>query len=166
MPAKPKPQKSERPKHKKASKISIDSADRFFSLCVRERADWTCECCGKKYEPEYTDEGLPKNQGLHCSHYFGRANKALRWFGLNAFAHCYGCHSKFEGSPHEFMLWVLGRLGQELYDLLCEKSKDMAYGRDNQRRRSEIGEHYKRELAVMTHLRNSGKTGRIEFVSW
>jgi hypothetical protein len=165
---KPKPEKTsvKRRKKSKPSKISIDAADRFFSLCVRERADWTCECCGKKYEPEYTDDGLPKNMGLHCSHYYGRANKAVRWTGMNAWAHCYGCHSKFEGNPHNFKEWVLVQLGQEYYDLLNELSLSMDQGRENYRMRPQIGEYYKLQLERMMKERENGKAGRIEFVSW
>jgi len=44
--------------------MKITPADKYFSLCIRERSDWTCEYCGNGYRH--------KPQGLHCSHLFSR----------------------------------------------------------------------------------------------
>ena len=157
MPAKPKPTKA------KKSKIARLDPDVWFSLCVRERVDWTCEACGKKYEPWFTTKGIPANPGLHCSHYIGRANYAVRFDPLNANAHCYGCHSKFEGNPHNFMMWKFEKLGGHLYDILIEKSNNLMLGKQARHDKQEIAAHYKAEFERMRELRNNGKVGRIEF---
>jgi hypothetical protein len=155
---KPKPKPSPAPK--RAKKLDPDY---FFSLCVRERADWTCQACGKKYEPWTGSNGYPANPGLHCSHYIGRANYAVRHDPINVVAHCYGCHAKFEGNPHVFMTWTLERLGQKLYDILIEKSNDIMLGKQARQQKQEIASHYKEQFETMQLLRKDGKLGRIDF---
>lgn len=157
MPAKPKPKKS------KARKQAKPAPDYWFSLCVRERAGWNCEGCGKHYEPFTSAKGHPANPGLHCSHYIGRANYATRFEPMNADAHCYSCHAKFEGNPHEFMTWKQGRLGQEKYDILIEKSNDIMLGKEARMSKREIADHFKSEFEKMMVHRNSGSIGRINF---
>lgn len=165
MAAKPKPTKATRKKIKtKPKKIRRLDPDFWFSLCVRERADWTCQACGKRYEPIYSERtGLPGNIALHCSHYIGRANYAVRFDPMNADAHCYGCHSKFEGNPHNFMVWKSEKLGTNLYDMLIEKSNNIELGRQGRKEKQEIAEHYKAEFFRMQELRRSGAMGRINF---
>lgn len=162
--SKPKPvkqaKKSKKPVAKKEPKLDPDY---FFSLCVRERADWTCQACGKKYVPWTGKNGYPANPGLHCSHYIGRANYAVRFDKHNVDAHCYGCHSKFEGNPHNFMAWKYEQLGGILYDILIEKSNDIMLGKQARQQKQEIARHYKAQYELMRELRNNGKLGRIDF---
>lgn len=158
----PKPKPTPKPKGK-PRKIAILDPDVWFSLCVRERADWTCQACGKQYTPWFTAKGIPANPGLHCSHYVGRGNYAVRFDPDNAVAHCYGCHVKFEGNPHNFMVWTLERLGQTLYDILIEKSNDLMLGKEARRSKAEIAAHYKAEFERMRSERDNGKVGRINF---
>ena len=101
-----KPKKGKLPTKRKAK----PNPDYWFSLCVRERAGWNCESCGKHYESWVGKNGEPANPALHCSHYIGRANYAVRFEPLNVNAHCYYCHSQFEGNPHEFKEWKLKQL--------------------------------------------------------
>lgn len=162
MVAKPKPTRATRSRikvkavepKKKAKKIKIEEADYWFSLCVRERANWTCEACGKYYEPWTSVKGQPANPGLHCSHYIGRANKAVRFEPLNANAHCYGCHTKFEGNPHEFKEWKIEQLGQEKYDIVIEKSKSIVLGRQAYKEKEQIAEHFKEQFKRMQSARS------------
>lgn len=158
---KPAPKPTKKPKAKR--KIAILDPDTWFSLCVRERADWTCQSCGKKYEPWYTAKGIPANPGLHCSHYIGRGNYAVRFDPYNADSHCYGCHQKFESNPHNFMTWKLEQLGDHLYDILIEKSNSLMLGKESRQSKKEIAAHYKEEFERMRELRNNGKVGRINF---
>ena len=160
--SKPKPTKAMRPKKSKAKKIQRLDPDVWFSLCVRERSDWTCQKCGKKYEPWYTAKGIPANPGLHCSHYIGRGNYSVRFDPMNADAHCYGCHSKFEGNPHQFMMWKFEQLGI-LYDILIENSENIMLGKQARREKQEIAEHYKAEFERMRNERANGKIGRVNF---
>jgi len=171
MVAAPKPPKREKKARKpilhkskrKAKKIIILDPDMWFSLCVRERAEWTCQKCGKTYEPWITVKGLPANQGLHCSHYIGRGNYSVRFEPFNADAHCYGCHQKFESNPHLFRLWKSEQLGPERYEILIEKSNDLLLGKQARREKREIAAHYKAEFERMRELRCNGKAGRINF---
>ena len=157
---------SMKPKPLKKPKIKKLDPDYFFSLCVRTRANWTCEACGKHYEPFYTSAGYPANPGLHTSHYIGRANYAVRFEPINADAECYGCHAKHEGNPHAFMTWKLERLGKSLYDVLIEKSNNIILGKQARREKQEIAEHFKAEFERMKALRDNGKVGRIKFVGY
>ena len=160
---KPKPAPRIKVKKSKAKKVQRLDPDVWFSLCIRERADWTCQKCGKKYEPWYTEKGIPANPGLHCSHYIGRGNYSVRFDPMNADAHCYGCHSKFEGNPHAFSTWKTEQLGGILYDVLIEKSEDSSLGKIARREKAQIAEHYKAEFERMRKLRSEGKIGRINF---
>lgn len=138
--------------------IKTTSADAWFSKCVRERADWTCQLCGKKYEY--------KSQGLHCSHFVGRGNYSVRFHELNAFAHCFGCHSRI-GSDHiGFTQHYLEEYGQGAYDLLTEARNDIDLGREMKRSLKEIAKHYKLEHERQREQRNAGKTGWLEFVNY
>jgi len=163
--AKPKPTKGMRmkPKKKAVKREPKLDPDQWFSLCVRERAGWTCQACGKHYEPWQSTKGLPANPGLHCSHYVGRANYATRFDPLNVDAHCYGCHAKFEGNPHVFMTWKFEQLGGIVYDLLIEKSNNIMLGKTARREKQEIAKHYKAEFERMQALRSKGVIGRINF---
>ena len=162
---KPKPTKQMRIKAKKKLVLKVKKLDpdQWFSLCVRERAGWNCQACGKHYEPWESAKGLPANPGLHCSHYVGRANYATGFDPLNVDAHCYGCHAKFEGNPHIFMGWKFEQLGGVLYDLLIEKSNNVILGKQARREKQQIAEHYKSEFERMQRLRSKGVVGRINF---
>ncbi len=163
MIGKPKPLKSDRPKKSKTVKVKKLDPDYFFSLCVRERADWICQSCGKKYMPWEGQNGYPANPGLHCSHYFGRAIYATRFDPINVFAHCYFCHTTFEGNPHVFKEWVLYKLGQGAYDILLEKSTNRELEQQARHEKQQIAEHYRKEFAKMMEARSNGHIGRLNF---
>lgn len=96
--------------------IKITPADSSFSKCIRKRAHWRCERCGAAYTPSCT--------GLHCSHFHGRANWAVRFHPDNASALCMGCHSYFGANPHEHKEFFLTRLGDGMYQILLELKRD------------------------------------------
>ena len=159
--AKPKPEKQKKTKRVPVAKRKKLDPDYWFSLCVRERAGWTCQSCGKHYEPVISNNtGLPGNPGLHCSHYIGRANYSVRFDPNNADAHCYGCHAKFEGNPHVFKEWKCARLENTLYEILIEKSNNIMLGKQARREKQKIAEHYKAEFERM----NSG--GDKQFIGY
>ena len=131
--------------------------DAVFSDLIRERADWTCEVCGK----EFPDR---KGAGLHCSHYFGRRGASTRHFGDNCYAHCYACHQKLGSRPHDFRSWVYEQLGVTRYDeLVLRANKPRKYTKADNKDRLE---HFKAQLAYMRKRRMNGETGYIEFVEW
>ena len=72
--------------------------DVVFSNLVRYRDNWTCQRCGKKYQP--------LSSGLHCSHFYGRRSWATRIEPANAMALCYGCHVHVGSDPIDHVkLW-------------------------------------------------------------
>ena len=136
--------------------------DKWFSKCVRERAEWTCEKCKKVYtEGQITG----KAQGLDCSHYFGRGSgNLMRHYGSNAFAHCRGCHQHLGSNPHEFAVWVKDQLGDVRYDELVRRK-----GRTCKRpkvEQDEMRDHFKAQYEYLRRRRDKGETGYIDFVEW
>lgn len=75
-----------------------------------------CSRCHTKYDPEDC-------QGLHVSHFWGRAVWTTRLDEENVDFHCHGCHAYFEGRPHEHREWKIKQLGQERYDLLTLRAR-------------------------------------------
>lgn len=107
-------------------KVKIDKADRVFSQYIRTRDNWTCQRCGKRYEPP--------TSALHCSHFMGRGKEATRFDEDNADAMCYGCHRYFTAQPAEHYLWQVKTKGQDKVDDIIlrsgkyhKKDRDAAY---------------------------------------
>lgn len=136
-------------------------ADNAFSLCVRERDNWTCQSC-KKHYPQSAAEG--KGQGLDCSHHIGRRNWSVRLDRDNGECLCYGCHSHYGGTERR----ARKVLGDGLYDILYERSQDIELGRMYRKTKGkgDIAKHYRDEFKRMRELRAQGVTGRIEFESY
>lgn len=156
---KPCPKPSKKPKARKYNGIKTTPADFWFSRCVRERNDWICEGCGKKY-PEFA-------QGIHCSHYFSRGNWSVRLEPLNAFAHCFYCHQKLGSNPHLFVEWTKAVLGDR-YAVLVELSQNITRAKESRQTKGkgEIARHYQNEYLRMVSMRARGVTGRIEFTGY
>lgn len=136
--------------------MKISPSDTFFSKCVRERSDWTCERCGKQYEENST--------GIHCSHIFSRRHRTIRWCGDNAQALCFACHQWFGGNPIESARWVQEIVGEGAISILMEKKESRT--KVSKLEEKEIAKHYREELKKLQEQRANGKTGRIEFESW
>ncbi len=132
------------------------AADDAFSKCVRERADWTCESCGKVYEK--------KSQGLHCSHFFSRRHRATRWAGDNAAAHCFYCHQTLGGNPVEFHRWIENHLGETRLQIVEDLKNSIVKIPKSEEK--EIAKHYREQLKMIEQKRADGVTGYIDFVSW
>ena len=130
--------------------IKRDSSDKWFSDCIRHRANYSCECCGKSFN------GLV--QGFEACHIFGRANKSTRWCADNAVALCGGCHRRFTEHPLDFHDWLASHLGAGHMDLLREKRNQIL--KSNRTLRLEIAKHYREEFRRME------KEGANDLVSW
>lgn len=91
-------------------RLKRSKADILFSLYIRTRAKWKCERCHTEHQPP--------TSALHCSHFFGRGNKAVRWDIDNACALCYGCHQFLGSRPVEHAEFFKKRLGDKKYDAL------------------------------------------------
>lgn len=149
-------------KKRKYSGLKITPADKFFSLCVRERCGWICERCGKDYSSQ------APTMAFHCSHYEGRGNWAVRLDSLDALGLCYGCHRLVGGRTIAHRDLYLKVMGREKLEILEELSRDVArYKMFRQTNgKGEVAKHFKSEYFRMVELRAQGVTGRIEFVGW
>jgi hypothetical protein len=138
--------------------MKLTPADTYFSHCVRERASWCCEKCGKYY--------APPTKGLQCAHFVTRGNWATRFLPMNAYALCSSCHFYMDGNPYIFTQWVERKLGPDLFGILMEKSNDLMRGKDARHLVKDIATWYKSEYDRMLQIRAEGVQGRIEFVEW
>ena len=137
--------------------IKISKHDKVFSQCIRERANWSCERCGKYY-PEGS------RMGLHNSHYYGRRKAATRFDPDNCNALCYGCHSYFGTARDEYTAFKRKELGDTRFDELTLRGNSTM-----KRIKSDMDElyaHYKAQLAYMQRLRAEGNVGYLPLVSW
>lgn len=138
--------------------VKITPADLWFSKCIREAADWKCQCCGTQYQ-----EGT---MGLHCSHYFGRRANAVRYCPDNAFAHCFGCHMKLGSNPDDFRAWTVNRIGEGMIDILREKREDTSLAKSIKKNLKDVAKHYKAEHARLRSLRMEGKKGDLKIIEY
>lgn len=120
------------------------AADKWFSQCVRLRADHICEHCRMK-------------EGTDCAHIVGRAVFATRWCGLNAVCLCRHCHDMFGSQPLLFTDW-LNSVDPKRSDLLMVKQRGTL--KNNESTRKLISDHYRKEFRRME------STGEKEFESW
>lgn len=97
-------------------RIKISNLDKKFSFFIRSRDGWMCQRCFKKY--------IPPTSGLHASHFWGRANKSVRFDPENVVSLCFGCHQHFTANPAEHLAWFEKRLGERRYmALMIRKNK-------------------------------------------
>jgi hypothetical protein len=137
--------------------IKITPADKYFSLCIRERSDNTCERCGKVYS---------EGRGLQCCHYESRRNYSTRFEPLNAFALCYACHCLLDGSPIKFTQFYIDKRSQVMLDILIELSRDITRGKENKHQIKDIADYYREEYETMLCRRSYGMTGWMEFTGY
>ena len=135
--------------------MKITEADRWFGKCVKERAGWKCEACGRQYQ-----EG---DQGLHTSHFWSRRYQSIRHDPDNAAAHCFGCHQRLGGNPLEFREWIVSHLPPRDLDALTDRRNTPFRIKPYL---GEIARHFRGEFTRMQKLRASGEMGRIEFERW
>ena len=131
--------------------IKRDIADAAFSDCVRERADRTCESCGKP-------ASVIK---LECAHIFGRKNKTLRQHPDNALCLCFSCHLYFTGNPLEFSDFVRNLLGDDRIEILREVGRGIT--KYNKQFVKDCAKHYREQYKILCEKRSMGEVGRIEF---
>jgi len=102
----PKPKKRNKSKSWTTIKRSLE--DDKYSIMIRHLANWTCENCGRKVNPEVS-EGRAV---IHCSHYFGRGRQGTRFDQGNTDCLCAYCH-KLLGSidPEAYRVFKIKKLG-------------------------------------------------------
>jgi len=129
--------------------LKIKPADTFFSKCIRQKANWTCERCHKHF--------IKNAQGLHCSHIFSRRHRTIRWCKGNAQALCYTCHQWFGGSPAESGYWITRLMGEGHIQILKEKMNSRE--KISKMQEKSIAKHYREQLKLL-------ENGEKDFVSW
>jgi hypothetical protein len=139
-------------------KVKRDKRDIVFSHMVRERAEHTCEWCGKFCGEKH------ENGRLDCSHIFSRRHKATRWHPDNAVAHCFTCHQTYGENPVAANRWLLDHFGGGYMEILEEKKNSIV--KRSKPVREDLYKHLQSEYKRMMSLRSDGVTGRIEFESF
>jgi hypothetical protein len=95
--------------------IRRSKADKYFSDYIREKAGWTCERCKKEFEKP--------SKNLHCSHYWSRRNRSVRFDPENAASLCFSCHRFFTENPAEHTEFFVTRLGKAKYNDLAFRAR-------------------------------------------
>jgi hypothetical protein len=129
--------------------MKISTADKYFSECVREANNHTCEWCGKQGRME-------------TSHVFSRRHRTIRWDKLNATCMCHACHRKWHESPLSAFAWFESKFGQGRIDLLREKMN--AKIKVSKLEEKEIARYYREELKKLNEKRLNGEP--LDFESW
>lgn len=92
-------------------------ADIIFSQYIRQKANHTCEKCGKVCRV-----GRETLAQLDASHYWSRSHENTRFDETNVSALCSTCHRRMGGHTREengeYDLWMKEKLGEEGYNLL------------------------------------------------
>lgn len=103
----------------------VPPADFWVSWFVRFRDKFECQSC------HYIDQNLAFNLGedspgfprrLECAHFFKRANKSTRWKPEACATLCHMCHGFFEVQPEFWRIFMIIRVGEEVYDELHRES--------------------------------------------
>lgn len=142
--------------------IKRDAADDAFSLCVRERANWTCEACGKV---DIDGQTNGRSATTDCAHIHGRRSRNVRWCSDNALCLCKSCHRKFTEQPIEFARLCEGLLGSGRLEMLRDRYNDLRI-KYTANDRKDIAAHYRAEYRRMREERRKGGNGRIEFAGY
>src|SRR3954453_9512536 len=96
--------------------VTIQDCDAKFSKLIRQRDGWTCQRCGERFP-----EGA---RNLHCSHFFGRSNKATRLDLDNCDALCSFCHLIWEDDKEgAYKAFKRQQLGEEGFVALERRAR-------------------------------------------
>jgi hypothetical protein len=96
--------------------VKLTKKDVEWAQLIKNRDNWTCQKCGKKYPPKW--------RGLHAAHIFSRRFKATRTDPENGIALCFGCHMWAHQHPLDFHEWIRERMGDE-YETLKASAKKL-----------------------------------------
>jgi hypothetical protein len=100
--------------HFVGDRMNFATLDREFSLFIRARSYWTCDRCGRDFEGA--------KELLHCSHFYSRRNKSVRFDSDNCDALCFECHDYFGLHKADYEGWKQIRLGWEKFDALRRRA--------------------------------------------
>lgn len=145
-----------RQKVKSLRKIKRTSADAAFSLCVRLRANCTCERCGEKF---------PSNAmaHLHCSHNYSREYQQVRFHPDNAFALCKDCHWWFSRSKVEATAWKNEKLGEQRQQALFQALESDHLKSISKTEEKRIASYYN---LLARYLKTERENGNSEYLAF
>ena len=98
--------------------VKIYAEDKWFSLYIRKRDNFTCQKCFKRFPPYVEGGSNHALMGLHCAHCFGRGAHSTRWEPDNSASLCMGCHLYADSHPEVKRGIFVRRLGEERYNEL------------------------------------------------
>ena len=142
--------------------IKRDATDKWFSDCVRERANWTCEHSGLV---DNEAQATGKSRTMECAHIYGRRSRNVRWYPMNAVCLSSASHRYFTERPMEFASWVNQHLGEGAVEILKERVNDLSIKYSKTEKKA-IAKHYKGEFEKMRKQRENGKIERLEFIGY
>jgi len=133
--------------------LKREPCDIQFSYCVRAKANWSCEHCGKSFGGT--------SPGLHCAHIHGRRHNSVRWSLDNAVSLCAYHHRYFTENPTEFFMWLEKHLGRWHLDVLLEKKNAIFKG--SKYIKKEVAGYYRELLGKFGTLDDEGRWHPHEF---
>lgn len=139
---------------KEKRRLSRNNADEQFSLCVRLRANCTCERCGLPFP-------LTDMKDLHCSHNYSRDRWQVRYHPDNAFALCRDCHWWFARCKQESTQWLKEKLGKRFDILFQAMASDKS--EPSAEEKQKITAWYRITARQLRQLRESGNTDYLPF---
>jgi len=101
------------------SAIKITKYDRLLRSYLKLKRSVNGILCCSRCGGSYT---LDDCQGLHISHFFGRANWTVRLDENNVDFHCHGCHAYFTANPHHHTEWKMDKMGETAYNQLVYRA--------------------------------------------
>ena len=104
--------------------------------------------------------------GLHCSHFFSRRHRSVRWNPDNGTSMCFSCHNRLGGDPDDFVRWMRERVGEGMIDILREKRDDLMLAKSLKKNETDIARHYREEFKRLKGLRSEGHVGRLEIIGY
>jgi len=109
---------------------SNSTLDNLWSARVKETADYTCEVCSYNEENqiiEYDAEFRRTSEDhLSSHHFYGRRNRAMRWYIPNGVCLCDYHHTNGKWSAHKNPAWFQNKMvkirGEEWLEELIQRA--------------------------------------------
>ena len=107
------------------TKIKVKKLDDWFSDWIRVRDNWICQRCGHLHNKHISTS----KQGLHNSHYFGRAKLSTRFDPENCDSLCFACHRIWQNDDREaYRAFKINQLNETGFNMLQVKANHLIPG--------------------------------------
>jgi hypothetical protein len=112
---------------KKVKKESISTLKKkvwtVFSKWIRERDNYTCYTCGKKYTEGGEYEGNVSRSSIHAGHFISRRMNATFFDEMNVHAQCMFCNMWDYGAAGPYAEKLIAEYGIDEFKALIARSK-------------------------------------------